>query len=126
VPWQQYRLDEQQGKYAVYGMSWSPDFPDPDDYIAPFFGINNFLSSPYTNSDIENNLIPRTRQQEERSSAVSSFAQAQNDIAQDVPFLPLWQSQQYLAAKSDITGTEWAFNASSELQYWELGRGVTS
>jgi peptide/nickel transport system substrate-binding protein len=126
VPWQQYRPDAKQGKYAVYGMSWSPDFPDPDDYIAPFFGTNNFLGSSYTNSDIESNLIPRTRQQAERSSAVSSFEQAQGDIAQDVPFLPLWQGQQYLAAKSDITGTEWAFNASSELQYWELGRGVTN
>ncbi|MCQ4082645.1 ABC transporter substrate-binding protein [Streptomyces sp. RB6PN25] len=126
VPWQQFRPDEQKGKYAVYGMGWFPDFPDPDNYIAPFFGKNNFLGSPYNNSDIENNLIPRTRQQAERSSTVGSFQQAQDEIAQDVPFLPLWQGQQYLAARSDITGTEWALNASSELQYWELGRGVTS
>lgn len=126
VPWTQFRPAEKKGQYAVYGMGWFPDFPDPDNYVAPFFGKNNFLSSPYRNDAIENQLIPRTRQNAERSFAVNSFEQVQDDIARDVPFLPLWQGKQYLAAKSQITGTEWALNSSAEMLFWELGRGVKS
>ena len=39
--------------------------------------------------------------------------------------LPLWQGKQYIAARSDITGVEWALNSSTTTQFWELGRGVT-
>ena len=41
-----------------------------------------------------------------------------------MPVLPLWQGKQYLAARDDITGTEWALNSASVLQFWELGRGA--
>ncbi|MET8330920.1 hypothetical protein [Streptomyces sp. NPDC005181] len=33
------------GDYAVYGMGWFPDFPDPDNYTAPFLDKNNALNS---------------------------------------------------------------------------------
>lgn len=124
VPWTQFRPDEVKGDYSVYGMGWFPDFPDPDNYLAPFFGKDNFLGNSYRNSVIENQVVPAERQETNRGSASVQFEQAQQQIAEDIPFLPLWQGQQYLAAGSEITGTEWAMNASSELQFWELGRGV--
>ncbi len=46
-------------------------------------------------------------------------------MADDVPVLPLWQGNQYIAARDGITGAEWALNSSSTLQLWELGRGVS-
>ena len=49
----------------------------------------------------------------------------QDIVADDVPVLPLWQGKQYVAARDDITGVEWALNSSSTLQLWELGRGVS-
>ncbi len=124
VPWTTFRPAERKGQYQVYGMGWFPDFPDPDSYIGPFFGKDNFLGSAYRNDAIEQQLLPQTRTVAERSTAVNAFQEIQDDIAKDVPFLPLWQGKQYLAAQSQITGTEWAMNASSELQYWELGKGV--
>ncbi|AEW97526.1 MULTISPECIES: ABC transporter substrate-binding protein [Streptomycetaceae] len=124
VPWSSFRPAMQQGKYQVYGMGWFPDYPDPDTYIGPFFGKDNFLGSVYHNDAIEKQLLPRTRQDATRSFTVNNFSQMQDDIARDIPFLPLWQGKQYLVAKSQITGTEWALNSASELSYWELGRGV--
>ncbi|MEU9123749.1 ABC transporter substrate-binding protein [Streptomyces sp. NPDC048506] len=122
--WQQFRTDAQDGKYTVYNMGWFPDIPDADNYIAPFIGKANFLGSPYRNGTIESQLIPSSRQQSDRSAAAADFKQAQDIIAQDVPLLPLWQGKQYVAARDDITGIEWALNSSSGLQIWELGRGV--
>ncbi|MGY5130356.1 ABC transporter substrate-binding protein [Streptomyces nigrescens] len=122
--WQQFRTEALDGKYAVYNMGWFPDIPDADNYIAPFIGKQNYLGSPYRNGKIESQLIPSSRQQSDRNAAGSDFKQAQDILAEDVPLLPLWQGKQYVAAHDDITGLEWALNAASGLQIWELGRGV--
>lgn len=124
VPWKTYRPAAAKGEYAAYGMGWYPDFPDPDNYVAPFFGPDNFLNSPYRNSTIENVLIPRTRQQEQRTVAVRDFQRTQDLIADEVPVLPLWQGKQYVATRDGITGAEWAVDDAGKLRLWELGRGV--
>ncbi len=126
-PWTQFRPPAQQkGEYDVYGMGWfPPDFPDADNFIAPFLDKDNFLSSPYTNDEIRNHLIPQSRRQADRLSASSSLTKIQDTVADDVPVLPLWQGKQYVAARDDITGTAYTLNSTSSLQLWELGRGVS-
>jgi peptide/nickel transport system substrate-binding protein len=124
--WDAYKAAYRAHKYQVFGMGWFPDFPDPDNYLAPFLGKDDFLNLAYVNTRIRDQIIPSTRQKTQRSSAVQDFEQAQKLIADDVPLLPLWQGKQYIAARSDITGTEWALNASSTTQFWELGRGVSA
>jgi len=123
--WNAFLKAASQRKYQIFAVSWLPDFPDPDNYIAPFFDKDNFLNLPYQSAEIQNTLLPETRRQAERSSTVDAFGQAQKIVAQDVPMLPLWQANQYIAARSNITGTEWALNASDTTQFWELGRGAS-
>ncbi|QCX75419.1 putative D,D-dipeptide-binding periplasmic protein DdpA precursor [Streptomyces sp. YIM 121038] len=122
--WNTFRAAAQQGKYDVYGMGWFPDFPDADNFLAPFLAEDNFLSSPYRNRTINNELIPTSRREADRLSAAKSIERIQDIVAEDVPVLPLWQGKQYIAARDDITGVEWALNSSSNLQLWELARGV--
>ncbi|GHF40349.1 peptide-binding protein [Streptomyces mashuensis] len=124
VKWSEFRPESSKGKYAVYGMGWVPDFPDPDNFVAPFIGKDNFLGSPYRNAKISNELIPQSRQSVQRDTAGKYFQQAEDILADDVPVLPLWQGKHYVAASSKITGGEWVLNSSSELQPWELGRGA--
>jgi peptide/nickel transport system substrate-binding protein len=123
--WEDFQKGYTQRDFQVFGMGWFPDFPDPDNYIAPFMQKKNFLNSPYTNSTILNTLLPDSRRQAQRSAAVNDVDKTQNIIAQDVPLLPLWQGKQYVAARGDVTGTAYALNSSSTLQLWELGRGVS-
>ncbi|MBO8185685.1 ABC transporter substrate-binding protein [Streptomyces spirodelae] len=125
VKWDRFRPAATDGKYQVFGYGWYPDFPDADNFVAPFFEKDNFLGSPYTNREIRDELVPRTRRQTERSATTGAFGRAQDIVAEDVPILPLWQGKQYLAARDDITGVEWTLNSSSVLQLWELGRGQT-
>ncbi|WP_128427963.1 ABC transporter substrate-binding protein [Streptomyces cyaneus] len=125
TPWATFRPAEQKGEYDVYGMGWFPDFPDADNYLAPFLDKDNFLGSPYANSTIRNTLIPESRRAADRLSASSSLTDIQDIVANDVPVLPLWQGKQYVAAGDDVTGTAYALNSSSTLQLWELGRGVS-
>ncbi|OAH11194.1 ABC transporter substrate-binding protein [Streptomyces jeddahensis] len=123
--WATFRPNESKGKYAVYGMGWFPDFPDADNFVAPFLDKDNFLGSPYANSTIRKKLIPDSRREADRLAASESLEEIQNIVADDVPVLPLWQGKQYIAARDDITGAEWALNSSSTLQLWELSRGMS-
>jgi peptide/nickel transport system substrate-binding protein len=123
--WAKFVPAERAGHYDVWGMGWFPDFPDADNYLAPFLDKDNFLKSPYTNSQIINNLIPESRREADRLTASKSLTDIQDIVADDVPLLPLWQGKQYIATRDDITGAEWALNSSSTLQLWELGRGVS-
>ncbi|WP_309063235.1 ABC transporter substrate-binding protein [Streptomyces sp.] len=125
TPWSTFRPAEQKGEYDVYGMGWFPDFPDADNFLAPFLDADNFLGSPYANDEIRGELIPQSRRQADRLSASGSLTDIQDIVARDVPVLPLWQGKQYIAARDDITGTAYALNSSSTLQLWELGRGVS-
>ncbi|MFG2131188.1 ABC transporter substrate-binding protein [Streptomyces sp. NPDC048751] len=125
TPWDTYVPAERKGEYAVYGMGWFPDFPDADNFLAPFLDKDNFLKSPYANSRIINTLIPESRREADRLAAATTLTDIQDTVAQDVPELPLWQGKQYVAARDDITGTAYALNSASTLQLWELGRGVS-
>ncbi|MER7816854.1 ABC transporter substrate-binding protein [Streptomyces sp. NPDC096153] len=122
--WSEYRPAQKRGDYAVYGLGWFPDFPDPDNYIAPFLDEDNFLNTPYVSTAARNQLIPESRRKADRSAAALPFAKLQDIVATDVPVLPLWQGKQYVAARSDINRVEWTLNASSDLQLWELERGT--
>ncbi|WAU80717.1 ABC transporter substrate-binding protein [Streptomyces sp. Qhu-G9] len=122
--WETFRPNEQKGDYEVYGMGWFPDFPDADNYLAPFLDKDNTIGSPYTNETIRGVLIPESRREADRLTASNSIEEIQSIVAEDVPVLPLWQGKQYIAAQDDITGAEYALNSSATLQLWELGRGV--
>ncbi|MFJ3305715.1 ABC transporter substrate-binding protein [Streptomyces sp. NPDC086549] len=126
TPWSTYQTASRKGSYDVWGMGWFPDFPDADNYIAPFLDKDNFLGSPYVNAKIRNILIPESRREADRLSASKSLTTIQDDVADDVPVLPLWQGKQYVAARDDITGAAYAINSSSTLQLWELSRGSGS
>lgn len=123
VKWDKFRPAATAGKYDVFGYGWYPDFPDADNFIAPFFEKDNFLGSSYKNAEIRDRIVPETRRQTQRSGTADRFGRAQDIVAEDIPVLPLWQGKQYIAARDDITGVEWALNSASVLQLWELGRG---
>ncbi|MBC9725861.1 ABC transporter substrate-binding protein [Streptomyces sp. TRM68367] len=125
TPWDTFRPAEKKGRYDVYGMGWFPDFPDADNFLAPFLDKDNTLGSPYANSRIRNKLIPESRREANRLAAAPSLTDIQNIVADDVPVLPLWQGNQYVAVRDGITGAAYALNSSSTLQLWELGRGMS-
>ncbi|WP_405954499.1 ABC transporter substrate-binding protein [Streptomyces phaeochromogenes] len=122
--WDTYRPKQREGKFAVYGMGWFPDFPDAETFLSPFLDKDNTIASPYVNRRIRDDLIPESRREADRLTAAKSIEEIQSIVAADVPLLPLWQGKQYVAVRDDITGAEYAINSSATLQLWELGRGV--
>ena len=64
VAFDQYEKDIADGKYGVYVKGWVPDYPDADNFTAPFFGKGNVLSNNYSNNAITGTLIPAHRRRE--------------------------------------------------------------
>ncbi|WP_330237934.1 ABC transporter substrate-binding protein [Streptomyces sp. NBC_00525] len=121
-PWKTFQDGFNQGEFPVFGRGWFPDFPDPDNFIAPFIGKNSVTGTPYLQDEITGQLLPQTRKQSDRGAVGQEFERAQEILAEDVRLLPLWQGKLYVAAGEDIGGGERALDPQTVMQMWELYR----
>ncbi|WP_171107283.1 MULTISPECIES: ABC transporter substrate-binding protein [Streptomyces] len=120
--WKTYAEGYQKGEYPVFGRGWFPDFPDADNYIAPFVGEQNALGTPYPAPKITEELLPRSRRESDRAQVEADFEEAQEILVRDARLLPLWQGKQYVAASEEIAGAERALDPSTIMMVWELYR----
>jgi len=121
-PWKTFEQGYRKGEYPVFGRGWFPDFPDAENFIAPFVGEQNALGTPYSSPKITNVLLPESRRESDRGAVVEEFEQAQQILVDDARLLPLWQGKQYVAASEDISGGEQALDPSTIMMMWELSR----
>ncbi|MEU6417298.1 ABC transporter substrate-binding protein [Streptomyces spiralis] len=120
VPFDQYEKDIAKGKYGVYVKGWVPDYPDADNFTAPFFGQGNVLDNHYTNSTITGRLIPRTAAESDRAATDKEYGQLQDIVAEQLPVLPVWQAKQYAVVRDGVYGLEYCLDASTVFRFWEL------
>jgi len=118
------------GVYPLFLLDWTPDFLDPDNYISPFLNCtkgavqtgceqgDSQLWGSFYYSDRARTLIARSRQETNPQQRKQLFTDLQELLAQDVPFIPLWQTKDYLFAQ------KWMQNPSLEvtqkLPFWNL------
>jgi peptide/nickel transport system substrate-binding protein len=121
-PWKTYVAGYQKGEYPVFGRGWFPDFPDADNFIAPFVGEQNALGTPYVTPKITETLLPNSRAQSDRANVVKDFEDAQRILVDDARLLPLWQGRQYVAASAEVSGAERALDPSTIMMMGELYR----
>jgi peptide/nickel transport system substrate-binding protein len=121
-PWKTYVAGYQKGEYPVFGRGWFPDFPDADNFIAPFVGEQNALGTPYLVPQITDHLLPNSRAQSDRGNVVKDFEDAQRILVDDARLLPLWQGRQYVAASAEVSGAERALDPSTIMMVGELSR----
>lgn len=121
-PWKQFDKGYKSGEYPVFGRGWFPDFPDADNFIAPFVGEDNSLNIPYAAPRITDEVLPRSRREADRTEVVDQFQKAQRVLVDDVRLLPLWQGKQYVMVSEEISGAERALDPSAIMTMWRLGR----
>ncbi|MFI6966226.1 ABC transporter substrate-binding protein [Streptomyces sp. NPDC050255] len=121
-PWKTFQEGFTKGQYPVFGRGWFPDFPDPDNFIAPFVGKDSVTGMPYVKNEITNELLPQSRKESDRGAVSKQFERAQEILVDDVRLLPLWQGKLYVAAGEDIGGGERALDPQTVMQMWELYR----
>ena len=122
VAFDQYERDIAAGKYGVYVKGWVPDYPDPDNFTAPFFGEGNVLSNNYTNSTITGQLIPATAAASNRAATDADYGRLQDIVADELPLIPLWQAKQYAVVRDNVYGLEYCLDASTVFRFWEISK----
>ncbi|MGW0826849.1 ABC transporter substrate-binding protein [Streptomyces sp. NPDC002845] len=121
-PWNEYVEGYQKGEYPVFGRGWFPDFPDADNFVAPFVGEQNALGTPYETLEITEQLLPESRRESDRGAVGKEFEQAQAILVEDARLLPLWQGKQYVAMSEEIGGGERVLDPATIMVVWELYR----
>jgi peptide/nickel transport system substrate-binding protein len=122
-----------QGIYQAALVDWYPDFLDADNYIQPFLactkgsettgcqeGAAQSRGSFYYNKQA-NELINQQRQETNPETRKTIFAQLQDILAQDVPYVPLWQTKDYAFAQNNVTGV--TLNPSQNFPFWTIKKG---
>ncbi|WP_416069634.1 ABC transporter substrate-binding protein [Streptomyces sp. AK02-01A] len=122
VPFDEYEKAISAGKYGVYVKGWVPDYPDADNFTAPFFGDGNVLNNNYSNSRITKELLPRTAAESDRTNTRKEFGKIQDIVAAELPVLPLWQGKQYAVVRSNVRGYQYCLDASTVFRFWALSK----
>ncbi|MFR9750783.1 ABC transporter substrate-binding protein [Nocardia sp. 004] len=120
--WVTYQKERVQDTYPLYQLGWYPDFPDPDSYLTPFFGPNNFLQSHFEDPGITAQLIAEVTEQDE-AERMQQIEQLQRDLAQNfLPILPLLSGKQIAVSATGIQGVEQTLDASFKFRYSVLSK----
>lgn len=120
--WNEFQTSYTKGEYPVFGRGWFPDFPDADNYVSPFVGKENAMGTPYENTALTDDLLPRSRKESDRGVAGGAFREVQKILAEDARLLPLWQGKVFLAANRDVAGLEWCLDPSTIMNMGQLSR----
>jgi peptide/nickel transport system substrate-binding protein len=99
------------GRYPIFQNGWFPDFPDPDNYLNPIFGTENYLNNDYSNEKVDELLASEVTDLDEDSRR-ETIAQIQDVVADDLPIVPLLQGKLFIIAGNNIKGADEALDAA--------------
>jgi peptide/nickel transport system substrate-binding protein len=118
------------GIYASFLGDWYPDFLDADNYIQPFLqcikgsevqgcteGGAQTQGSFFYNAKV-NELIDKQRRELDTELRKTTLADIQSIMAEEVPYIPLWQNKDYAFAQNGITGV--TINPSQNFPFWTI------
>lgn len=120
--WVQYNKDRVKDVYPVYQLGWFPDYSDADNYLSPFFAKDNFLLNHYDNAEVQG-LITKQLGTEDKAERTKLIEQIQEDVAKDLPTLPLLQGAQVAVVGTDVSGAQDTLDASFKFHYGALAKG---
>src|SRR4051812_172881 len=119
--WDQYKLSYVKGAFDMYQLGWFPDYTDADDYLSPFYPKGGFFNNHYNNPSL-NALVTKEKAEANKDERVKQIEQAQLLGAQDAPTVPIWQSKQFAAVRSNIVGFEKTLDPAYIIRFWLVGK----
>ncbi|NTV38654.1 MAG: peptide ABC transporter substrate-binding protein [Demequinaceae bacterium] len=120
--WVQYAKDRTADVYPAYQLGWFPDYSDADNYLAPFFQIDNFLGNHYVNQDVTD-MIQEQAVTTDPAARTALIGEIQDAVAADLSTVPLLQGAQVAVTGATITGVEDTLDASFKFRYGAISKG---
>ncbi|MEA5419923.1 ABC transporter substrate-binding protein [Spirulina sp. CCNP1310] len=121
-----------EGVYPAALVNWYPDFLDPDNYLHPFLSCSQGSEvggcsqgaaqnqGSFYYSEAMNELIEAQRKETNPEARQGIIREIQQKLADDLPYIPLWQTKEYLFARNEVKGL--AMNPSQTIPFWLLGK----
>ncbi|MDP5337258.1 MAG: ABC transporter substrate-binding protein, partial [Nodularia sp. (in: cyanobacteria)] len=110
--------DISRGIYPAALVDWYPDFLDPDNYVQPFLSCEKGSNAQgcedggsktqgsFYYSEAINKLIAQQRQEQNPAARQQIFTAIQTQVANDVPYIPLWQTKDYIFAQNGVDNVQ--------------------
>src|SRR2546425_12830856 len=105
--WADYKVAWRAGQFDVFLLGWFPDYFDSDDYVFPFLHWASGGSASFGNwyhNDTMDAKIEAEAATADLTLRASIFGEIQSGLAADVPYLPLWQTNQAVVFRPSVSG----------------------
>jgi peptide/nickel transport system substrate-binding protein len=118
------------GTYPSVLLDWYPDYFDSDTFIEPFMSCEkgtptggcekgqSEAGGSFYYSDKANQLIKKQRAEQNLATRKQDFEALQDLLADDVPYIPLWQNKDYVFAQGKVDGV--AIQPSQQFLFWQI------
>ncbi|MDQ0846445.1 ABC transporter substrate-binding protein [Streptomyces sp. V1I6] len=117
--WNTYQKRCERGDFDAFTTAWTPDFPDPDNFVQPLVGTGNILHNGYASAEVDK-AIQDTQRHADRGETIQRFRSIQQTVARDVPLVPLWQKKNYVVTRANVTGGHHLAEGNGIWRLWEL------
>ena len=126
-----YAVDRTKDKYPIYQLGWFPDFPDADNYLAPFLVPNNFVAAHYCDPNAtdrpcdKDGVLPLLAKEESSTGSTrdQALAQIQMKLATGtMPFLPLLSGYQVAVTGTNVSGVQQTQDPSYLFRMWMISK----
>jgi len=105
--WADYKVAWRAGQFDVFLLGWFPDYFDSDDYVFPFLHWASGGSASFGNwyhNDTMDAKIEAEAATADLTLRASIFGEIQSGLAADVPYLPLWQTNEAVVFRPSVSG----------------------
>ncbi len=103
--WSTYVDYIRKGELQVYLLGWYPDYLDPDDYLYPFLHskANSWSGTGFKNATVDK-LLDQAQVILDQKERAKLYEKVQEILAEEVPYIPLFQGKLYIVAAEDVKG----------------------
>jgi peptide/nickel transport system substrate-binding protein len=108
-------------QYNAFQLGWFPDYPDPENYVVPFYRSDTFTANGY-NSATMNKLIKAELAAKSNAARNRVLRQIQALAARDASIIPVWQGKMIAVARNNVRGVQGTLDPTVIMRFWKLSK----
>ena len=120
----------EQGLYTSVLSDWYADYFDPESFVQPFLTCSegsaetlcesgeSQLGGSFYYSEAANQLVTDQNSETDPVARNAIFAQLQDLMVEDVPYVPLWQTKDYVFTTADVSDV--AIQPNQQFLFWQI------
>ena len=96
--------DVRRGKYQMWELGWSADYPDPENFLdIHFYSQSRQNETKYENAQVDR-LIEQARTEKDQERRFALYHQIEQQLLQDAPWIPLFHGNAPVLVKPHVRG----------------------